>query len=225
MHEFIIFTIGGLATASIYAITASGLTLTYATTGIFNWSHGAIGMLAAFAYWQLHVGWGWNAILSLAICLLVLAPLLGIILEVGVMRRLEGTSEAAKLVVTLALALAMVGVAQWIWNPQTFRTLTPLFAGDTLVLGPIRISYNDLIVLGVALLVAIGLRLLLYRTRMGVTMRAIGRRPQADRHERCQQCPQCQVGLDRGMHACRPGRDLGCADRVALGDGADPLDR
>jgi branched-subunit amino acid ABC-type transport system permease component len=172
MHEFIIFTIGGLATASIYAITASGLTLTYATTGIFNWSHGAIGMLAAFAYWQLHVGWGWNAILSLAVCLLVLAPALGVILEVGVMRRLEGTSEAAKLVVTLALALAMVGIAQWIWNPVTFRTLTPLYAGDTLVLGPIRISYNDLIVLGVALFVAIGLRVLLYRTRMGVTMRA-----------------------------------------------------
>ena len=172
MHDFIIFTIGGLATASIYAITASGLTLTYATTGIFNWSHGAIGMLAAFAYWQLHVGWGWNAILSLAVCLLVLAPALGVILEVGVMRRLEGTSEAAKLVVTLALALAMVGIAQWIWNPVTFRTLTPLYAGDTLVLGPIRISYNDLIVLGVALFVAIGLRLLLYRTRMGVTMRA-----------------------------------------------------
>jgi branched-chain amino acid transport system permease protein len=172
MHEFIIFTIGGLATASIYAITASGLTLTYATTGIFNWSHGAIGMLAAFAYWQMHVGWGWNALLSLAICLLVLAPVLGVILEAGVMRRLEGTSEAAKLVVTLALALGMVAIAQWIWNPQTFRTLTPLYAGDTLVLGPIRISYNDLIVLGVALVVALALRLLLYRTRMGVTMRA-----------------------------------------------------
>ncbi len=172
MHEFIIFTIGGLATASIYAITASGLTLTYTATGIFNWSHGAIGMLAAFAYWQLHVGWGWNAILSMAICLFVFAPALGVILEFGVMRRLEGTSEAAKLVVTLALALGMVGIAQWVWSPQTFRTLTPLFASDTLVLGPIRISYNDLIVLGVALAVAIGLRLLLYRTRVGVTMRA-----------------------------------------------------
>jgi branched-chain amino acid transport system permease protein len=172
MHEFIIFTIGGLATASIYAITASGLTLTYTTTGVFNWSHGAIGMLAAFAYWQLHVGWGWNAILSFAICLFVFAPTVGFILEAGVMRRLEGTSEAAKLVVTLALALSMVALAQWIWNPQTYRALTPLFNGDTLVIGPIRISYNDLIVLGVALLVAIGLRLLLYRTLMGVTMRA-----------------------------------------------------
>src|SRR5580700_11629553 len=116
MHEFIIFTIGGLATASIYAITASGLTLTYATTGIFNWSHGAIGMVAAFAYWQMHVGWGWSPLIAFAVCLFVLAPVLGLVLEVGVMRRLDGTSEAAKLVVTLALALSMVGIAQWIWD-------------------------------------------------------------------------------------------------------------
>jgi branched-chain amino acid transport system permease protein len=172
MHEFIIFTIGGLATASIYAITSSGLTLTYATTGIFNWSHGAIGMVAAFAYWQFHIGWGWNPVLSLAICLLVMAPILGIILEVGVMRRLEGTSEAAKLVVTLALALAMVAIVNWIWNPLTYRALPPLFPGETLVMGPIRISYNDVIVLAVALFVAVALRVLLYRTRLGVTMRA-----------------------------------------------------
>jgi branched-chain amino acid transport system permease protein len=172
MHEFIIFTIGGLATASIYAITASGLTLTYATTGIFNWSHGAIGMVAAFAYWQMHVGWGWSTLLCFAICLFVLAPVLGIALEAGIMRRLDGTSEAAKLVVTLALALGMIGVVQWIWSPATYRALPPLFEGETLVLGPIRISYNDVVVLGVALAVAIGLRLLLYRTRLGVTMRA-----------------------------------------------------
>jgi branched-chain amino acid transport system permease protein len=172
MNDFIIFTIGGLATASIYAITASGLTLTYATTGIFNWSHGAIGMLAAFAYWQMHIGWGWPILVSFAVCLFVLAPVLGIVLEVGVMRRLEGTSEAAKLVVTLALALSMVGIAQWIWDPQTYRALPPLFPGDTLVIGSIRISYNDVVVLAVALAVAVGLRLLLYRTRIGVTMRA-----------------------------------------------------
>ena len=48
MDDFIIFTIGGLA-AGIYAITASGLTLTYTTTGIFNWAHGAIGMVCTFA--------------------------------------------------------------------------------------------------------------------------------------------------------------------------------
>jgi branched-chain amino acid transport system permease protein len=172
MHEFIIFTISGLATAGIYAITASGLTLTYATTGIFNWSHGAIGMVAAFAYWQMRIGWGWPTVPSILICLFVLAPALGVLMEAGVMRRLEGTSEASKLVVTLAMALSLLGIAQWVWNPTTYRSIPPLFSGHTLVLGPVRISYNDLTVLIVALVVAIGLRLLLYRTRLGVTMRA-----------------------------------------------------
>ena len=88
------------------------------------------------------------------------------------MRRLEGVSEASKLVVTLAIALMFLGLAQWIWDPTTYRALPPLFNNDTLVLGSIRISYNDVTVLILALVVAVGLRLFLYRTRMGVTMRA-----------------------------------------------------
>jgi branched-chain amino acid transport system permease protein len=172
VHEFIIFTIGGLAAAGIYAITASGLTLTYTTTGIFNWAHGAIGMVCAFAYWQMSIGWGWPTLVSMLVCLFVVAPVIGIVIEAAVMRRLEGVSEASKLVVTLAVALMLLGIAQWIWNPTTYRALPPLFNNDTLVLGSIRISYNDVTVLILALVVAIGLRLFLYRTRMGVTMRA-----------------------------------------------------
>ncbi|HEY3845084.1 MAG TPA: ABC transporter permease [Acidimicrobiales bacterium] len=172
MHEFIVFTIGGLAAAGIYAITASGLTLTYTTTGIFNWAHGAIGMICAFAYWQMSIGWGWPVLISLLVSLFVLAPAIGIVIEAAVMRRLEGVSEASKLVVTLAIALMLLGVAQWIWSPTTYRALPPLFSNDTLVLGSIRISYNDVTVLILALVVAIGLRLFLYRSRMGVTMRA-----------------------------------------------------
>ena len=172
MHDFIIFTIGGLAAAGIYAITASGLTLTYTTTGIFNWAHGAIGMVCAFVYWQMSIGWGWPTLVSMLVCLFVVAPAIGIAIEAAVMRRLEGVSEASKLVVTLAIALMLLGLAQWIWDPTTYRALPPLFNNDTLVLGSIRISYNDVTVLILALVVAIGLRLFLYRTRMGVTMRA-----------------------------------------------------
>jgi branched-chain amino acid transport system permease protein len=172
VHEFIVFTVGGLAAAGIYAITASGLTLTYTTTGIFNWAHGAIGMVCAFAYWQMSVGWGWPTLISLLVCLFVLAPVIGIVIEAVAMRRLEGVSEAAKLVVTLSIALMLLGLAQWIWNPTTYRALPPLFNNDTLVIGSIRISYNDVTVLIIALVVAVGLRLFLHRTRMGVTMRA-----------------------------------------------------
>ena len=50
MDKLLIFTIVGLSLAAIYSVIASGLVLTYTTTGIFNFAHGATGMLAAFAY-------------------------------------------------------------------------------------------------------------------------------------------------------------------------------
>ena len=81
MATFLGFTIVGLTTAAIYAVIASGLVLTYTTTGVFNFSHGAIGMLAAFGFWQLHVAWHWPTALAVAAVLLVGAPLVGLGLE------------------------------------------------------------------------------------------------------------------------------------------------
>ena len=40
---------------ALYAVAASGLVLTYTTSGIFNFAHGAFGMFAAFLYWQFAV--------------------------------------------------------------------------------------------------------------------------------------------------------------------------
>ena len=60
MHEFLEFTIIGIVLGAAYAVAASGLVVTYATSGIFNIAHGAIGMFMAFVYWQLSVGWHIN---------------------------------------------------------------------------------------------------------------------------------------------------------------------
>lgn len=57
MDQFIGFGIVGLSTAAIYAIIGSGLVLRYTTTGVFHFAHGAAGMISAYAYWQLTVGW------------------------------------------------------------------------------------------------------------------------------------------------------------------------
>ncbi|MCU1377910.1 MAG: inner-rane translocator [Acidimicrobiales bacterium] len=172
MREFVVYSISGLTTAGIYAITASGLTLTYTTTGVFNFAHGAVGMIAAFAYWQLRTQWDVPTVLAFAVVVLVLAPLLGLGLERAVMRRLHGTTEVTKLVVTVAVALGLVALALWAWDPGQFRTVTPLWSGRVLVWGVVRVSWNDLTVLVLAGLVAAGLRILLYRTRVGVAMRA-----------------------------------------------------
>ena len=81
MDKFLTFTIIGVCAAGIFAIAASGLVLTYTTTGIFNFAHGAIAMLGAFAYWQLRSpeAWGWPAPVAVIVVLFVLAPLLGML--------------------------------------------------------------------------------------------------------------------------------------------------
>ena len=73
MEDLLSNTILGLSTAAVFALAASGLVLTYTTTGIFNFAHGAIGMLGAFAYWQL-LEWGVPTGLAVAIVLLAVAP-------------------------------------------------------------------------------------------------------------------------------------------------------
>ena len=55
METFLAFTVVGIVTGAIYAVAASGLVVTYTTSGIFNFAHGAIGMFMAFVYWQLRV--------------------------------------------------------------------------------------------------------------------------------------------------------------------------
>ena len=96
MDTFLQYTIIGLVTGGVYGIAASGLVVTYTTSGIFNFAHGAVAMLAAFTYWQMRWGWGWPAPIALLVVLGVLAPLLGAALYGVVMRGLRNVSEVAR---------------------------------------------------------------------------------------------------------------------------------
>ena len=54
MHLFLVYTILGLVTGSVYGIAASGLVLTYTTSGIFNFAHGEFVLLGAYAVYFIH---------------------------------------------------------------------------------------------------------------------------------------------------------------------------
>ncbi|MEP6625600.1 MAG: branched-chain amino acid ABC transporter permease, partial [Acidimicrobiia bacterium] len=173
MDKFLTFTIVGLSLAAIYAVIASGLVLTYTTTGIFNFAHGAAGMLAAFAYWQLRFDWGWPVPICLVLILGVMAPLFGVLLEVVVMRGLRGTTDTVKLVVSISLLLFMIGMAQLLWPPGVSRPMSKFFASSpTINLGPTTITWHQAITIGVAIVVGIALRFVLTRFRWGIAMRA-----------------------------------------------------
>ena len=94
------------------------------------------------------------------------------LLERVIMRGLVGTTEATKLVVSISLLVGMIGLANVIWKPGVSRPMATFFQGQTIDLGVTTITYHQAITIAVAILVAVGLRLLLFRTRMGVSMRA-----------------------------------------------------
>ncbi|MEU9242707.1 ABC transporter permease [Streptomyces sp. NPDC048385] len=173
MDQLLAFTVVGLSTAAIYALIGSGLVLTHTTAGVFNFAHGAAGMLAAFAYWQLAVGWGWPVPLALAAVLLVLAPAFGLFVERIMMRPVQTLGEAERLVMTVALLSGCIAFARLVWDPNTPRPLSPFFAGHpALHLGAAVITWHQAATMFVALLIAAALWLLLHRTRTGTEMRA-----------------------------------------------------
>lgn len=172
MTEFLSFTIIGIVAGATYAIAASGLVLTYATSNVFNIAHGAVGMVMTFLYWEVSVNQGWPVWVALPFVLLVAAPAFGLFLERVMMRRLTEAPVAISLVVTVGLLVACIGAAQVIWRPGG-RNILEFFPGKAVQVGPVRVTLHQVITFLVAAGVAGGLYLLLNRTRTGTAMRAV----------------------------------------------------
>src|SRR3954454_21741582 len=176
MAIFLSFTLVGLVAGCVYALIATGLVVTYNTTGIFNFAHGAIAMFGAYTFWQLtntDQGWGWPAPLALVVVLFVLAPAFGLVIERLLMRPLRGASVDLTLVVTLGLLLFLVGLAQVIWNPNQVRNLPSFFNGSGFRLGYVQVSWHEVVAIAATVGIALGLRLMFNNTRTGIAMRAV----------------------------------------------------
>ena len=178
MDELVLTTVIGLSLGSIYAIASTGLVVTYATSGIFNFAHGAVGMFAAFLYWQFRWGWNWPAPLATIMVVVVICPIFGILLERFVIRGLRNTMEITKIVVPISLLLLLTGGATWIWGDPEPETMRRFWGNAKIAVGEVFISWHNIIVLIVSMVLAAGLLVLLYLTRLGVTMRAVVDNPE-----------------------------------------------
>ena len=164
----------GLVYGCIYGLSATGLVVTYTTSGIFNFAHGAVGMVGAFFYWQLTVEWGWPVWVALPFVLLVAAPLLGAVIERVLMRPLQGAPVDLTLVTTLGLLLALLGAVNYVWPTTTSRQLPEFLESVKPVkVGLITVSWGQILIVLVALGVAFALRVLFQQTRIGIAMRGV----------------------------------------------------
>ena len=202
--KFIRFIVVGIVLSSIYAIAATGLVVTYTTSGIFNFAQTAMGMFFAFVYWQMKAGtdvdgWGIPTVPSLIIVVFVIAPLTGAVIERVVMRGLANAPLVAQMAATIGLLAFFIGLVDILWSGDKYRTLGTFFGdsktstGDLFGLGfgigDTFVPYYRIMTIVTGIGIAILLRYILYRTRLGIAMRAV-----VDNRELA------------GLNGARPGR-------------------
>ncbi|MFL6062277.1 MAG: ABC transporter permease subunit [Marmoricola sp.] len=171
MSEFLSYTVIGIFTGAAYAIAASGLVLTYSTTRVFNIAHGALGMVFAFVYWDFSQKQGMPAWLAMILVIGIIAPLAGVLIQRFVTRGLGTAPIGVSLVVTVAILVGMIGLATQVWKPAP-RYLPQFYPNTLWHIGSIIITPHQVITVVLSVVVAVGLYVLLARTRVGAAMRA-----------------------------------------------------
>ena len=159
----------GLLTGILYVLVALGLTLIYGILHIVNFAHGEIYMLGAMAVFYFSVVFK----LSLAptlVLILVLSLLLGLLVERVFFRSLRG--QWLQLVVAsvgISLVIQSVG---WIVFGIQEKNVPSFLPGVVEALG-VRLPRERLLAAGIGLVLVVGLYWLVYRTKVGLAMRAI----------------------------------------------------
>jgi branched-chain amino acid transport system permease protein len=168
MERYISQIIDGLSTGSLYGIMALALVLIFRSTDIVNFAQGEMAMFTTFITWSL-MQWapGWLAVLLA----LAIAFALGGLLELFIVRRVEGGPVLNPVIVTLGLFAIFSSLALWIWGsiPKTFPTP---FGNGTFTIGGVVVAHQSIGTLVTALLVAGLLFLLFQYTGVGLALRA-----------------------------------------------------
>jgi branched-chain amino acid transport system permease protein len=179
---FLSFTVLGIVFGAVYGLLAIGLVVTYNTTGVFNFAQGAVGMVAAFSYWELWQNEHWPFLLAIAFIVFVEAPLLALVVEFVLFRRIHGATVERSLMVSLGLLVILLGVATIFWSsPDIIRAVPPYFTqsnGTVLSVhlfgsNGVTVQYQQIMIVIVTAVVGIALGLFLRRARLGVAMRAV----------------------------------------------------
>ena len=174
--------INGLFLGSIYALFALGYTLVFGVLDILNLAHAAVFMVASFVALTLVTHFHLHILIALPAAML-LAGLLGLVLEAVAFRPLRGRADSnvSGLISSLAMAAVFEALALQIWGPNVSR-----FPFDTLpdrlipVLGGV-VSRLQLTIIAIAIGLFLALYWLVARTRLGREVRAVAESPRAAR--------------------------------------------
>ena len=171
------FIVIGLTSGAVYALAGLGLVLTYKTSGVFNFAHGALATVSAFVFYSLFVSSHWAWPLAAVVSIVVVGPMMGLTLEL-LARRIQTTTLTLQVASTVALLLAIEAGVALIYGTETVRTVpTFLGMGSFKVFGA-SVEVSQLVTFVFVLAVTAGLTGFLRYSRRGVSMRAVVDNPE-----------------------------------------------
>ena len=166
--------LSGLAYAMVLFLIASGLTLIFGVTRVVNFAHGSLYMLAAYVTYTLAtvLPLGAASFYVAVVLAAVSMGVVGLLIEVLLLRRVYRAPELYQLLLTFALVLVIADVVKLGWGSENKTGPTaPGLSGSVPIAGQLFPTY-DLALIVAGPLVAFALWWLFYRTRWGVLIRA-----------------------------------------------------
>jgi branched-chain amino acid transport system permease protein len=177
MNTFLQQLMNGLSLGSIYALIALGYTMVYGILRLINFAHGDVYMVGAYVgyYISLKLKGEKPSLISATVVMLgamAAAAVLGLIIERFAYRPLRKAARLTLLVTAIFVSLLLENGGQLVFgpDPKFFPSLAP--RTDFLVAG-VRITSEQLTVIGVSLLLMVLLRAFVQNTRTGKAMRAV----------------------------------------------------
>lgn len=163
--------LNGLQYGVTLFLLAAGLTLIFGIMGVINLAHGALYMVGAFAasWVAIQTGSFWGGLLAG----LVASAIAGIVMELGIMRQLYARDHLDQVLATFGLILIFnQGITLIFGRQPLFTKLPAAFDGSVEILPGLPYPTYRLLIIAAGLLVALGLYLLINRTRVGMLVRA-----------------------------------------------------
>lgn len=163
--------LNGLQFGIMLFLMAAGLTLIFGVMGLINLAHGSFYMIGAFA--AAAVAGATGSFLLALVAALSAAAAAGALVELLVIRRLYGKDHLDQVLATFALILIFSEGTRWIYGSfPLFLNIPDYLSGPILLPGGIQYPLYRITLIAVGLLVALGLGLMIAKTRIGIQIRA-----------------------------------------------------
>ena len=170
MNFFLQLVVTGFALGMVYALVAIGFVIILKCSNAFNIAQGHFVMIGGYLGYTFLVTFG-LPIWATLVMAVVAATIMGLLIERLTLRPLVGQPELAIIMMTIALASVLEGLATLIWGGE-YKTYHGLLPTVALKLGEISVPPESLIGLIVSI-VAVAILMLLFRyTKIGLAMRA-----------------------------------------------------